>query len=145
MSALTRYFFRHDVSCRTPSSIIGWWEARRLTFNVAVGAAGLVTLAGVHLIARLPPSPFSIPVSESLVLAAVYGVAANMCYSGGWLAELAIRRGSGSELEPVGPALLRYGFVFSIGLTLFPIAFVTTFKIARVAWRLFGMISGVNS
>ena len=47
-------------------------------------------------------------------------------------AEILILRGSGSELEPVGPALFRYGFAFSIGLTLFPAVLMTGWKVLRV-------------
>ena len=139
MSALTRFFFRQEISCSTPAAIIGWWEARRLPFNIAVGAAGTVTLAAVHIITRLPPDPLPIPFVPSLLLAGIYGIMANVCYSAGWLAEILIRRHGGPELEPVGPALFRYGFAFSSGLTLFPIAFVTVFKLARLVSFLLGL------
>ena len=35
------------------------------------------------------------------------------------------------ELEPVGPTLFRYGFAFSIGLTLFPVAIISLFKFVQ--------------
>ena len=111
---------------------IGWWEARRLPFNVAIGATGLVTLTTMHVLSRLPPTPLPLPLDFSLFGALVYGVMANVCYTTGWMAELLIRRGHASELEPVGPALFRYGFAFSIGLTLFPAALMLTWKAARV-------------
>jgi len=31
-------------------------------------------------------------------------------------------------MEPVGPTLFRYGFAFSIGLTLFPVAIISLAK-----------------
>ena len=132
MSALTRFFFRQEVSCRTPAEVIGWWEARRLPYNVAIGASGLFTLAAVHLIAGLPPFPVSIPWEPTLIIPTVYGVLANVCYTGGWISELWIRRALGREMEPVGPTLFRYGFVFSIGLTLFPIAVASLAKFLLV-------------
>ena len=132
MTALTRFFFRHDVTCRTPASIIGWWEARRLPYNVAVGATGLVTLSVMHLLSRLPPAPLPMPLGFSLFGALVYGTMANLCYTSGWMAEIVIRRSGGGELEPVGPALFRYGFAFSIGLTLVPAAVMVMWKAARV-------------
>lgn len=138
MSALTRFFFRHEVSCRSPAQVIAWWEARRLPYNLAVGAAGLTTLSVVHLLFRLPPFAEPMPVLGSLAVAGVYGLLANVCYTGGWIAELAIRRAGGNELEPVGPALFRYGFVFSIGLTLFPAALAILAYGARLALSLFG-------
>ncbi|HEX9563427.1 MAG TPA: hypothetical protein VF981_05635 [Gemmatimonadaceae bacterium] len=128
MSAITRFFFRNEITCRTPAEVIGWWEGRRLPFNIAVGTAGLVTLAAVHVIARIPPLPVAIPLDATVAIAGIYGFMANLCYSAGWAVELLVRRLLGREMEPVGPALFRYGFVFSIGLTLIPIAIITVAK-----------------
>ncbi|HEX7121722.1 MAG TPA: hypothetical protein VF178_05065 [Gemmatimonadaceae bacterium] len=139
MSALTRFFFRHEVSCRTPAEVIAWWEARRLPYNLAVGSAGVTTLALVHLLFRLPPYAESVPLLPTLAVAGVYGIMANICYTGGWIAELVIRRTGGYELEPVGPALFRYGFAFSIGLTLFPGMLAILAYGARLALGLFGL------
>ena len=130
MSALTRFFFRNEVTCRTPSDVIGWWEARRMAYNVAVGSTGLFTVTAVHLIARLPPFPESIPLEPTLIVPVIYGLLANVCYTGGWVFELWIRNMLGRELDPVGPTLFRYGFVFSIGLTLFPVAMISLLKFA---------------
>jgi len=128
MSALTRFFFRNEVTCRTPTEVIGWWEARRMAYNLTVGSTGLFTLGAVHLIARLPPSPVSIPLEPTLIIPVIYGLLANVCYTGGWAFELWIRNTLGREMEPVGPTLFRYGFTFSIGLTLFPIAMISLLK-----------------
>ena len=130
MSALTRFFFRNDVSCRSTAEIIGWWESRRLPFNVAVGATGVFTYATVQLILLLPPLSMPIPLEPSLFIAGVYGTLANVCYTGGWASELWLRRAFGREVEPAGPTLFRYGFAFSIGLTLFPIAIASLFKLS---------------
>jgi hypothetical protein len=137
MSALTRFFFRNEVTCRTPAEVIGWWEARRMAYNVAVGSTGLFTLAAVHLIARIPPQPVAIPIEPTIIIPAVYGVLANICYTGGWMAELGIRNALGREMEPVGPTLFRYGFAFSIGLTLFPVAIISLAKLLLVLGAIF--------
>lgn len=137
MSAITRFFFRHEVTCRTPAEVIGWWEARRLPYNVAIGTTGLFTLAAVHLIMRLPPFSTSIPLEPTIIVPAVYGVLANVCYTGGWMAELWIRKALGREMEPAGPTLFRYGFVFSIGLTLIPVAMASLAKAAMVVMAIF--------
>jgi hypothetical protein len=110
--------------------VIGWWEARRAAYNVAVGSTGLFTVAAVHLIARLPPASVAIPIEPTLIIPAIYGILANVCYTGGWISELWIRNTLGREMEPVGPTLFRYGFVFSIGLTLFPVAMISLAKFA---------------
>jgi hypothetical protein len=55
-----------------------------------------------------------------------------VAYTGGWAAELWIRNTLGREMEPVGPTLFRYGFAFSIGLTLFPVAIISIAKMAQI-------------
>ncbi|HYH80822.1 MAG TPA: hypothetical protein VEX86_13565, partial [Longimicrobium sp.] len=120
---------------RTPLSTLRWWESRRLVFNKAVGTAGLVTLAGVSVFVLLPPyaSPMSLPML--LVAAAVYGLAANGCYSLGWVAELLARRVWGRSAPDIGPLLFRQGMIFSVGLTLLPILLMAVLWVARtVAW-----------
>jgi len=128
MSALTRLFFRNEVSCRSTAEVIGWWESRRLPFNVAIGATGVFAYAAVQLIFLVPPRPMPIPLGPSLVIALVYGVLANVCYTGGWMTELWLRKSLGRDTETVGPTLFRYGFAFSAGLTLFPIAIASLLK-----------------
>jgi hypothetical protein len=138
MTALTKFFFRSPyVTCRTPSEVIGWWEARRLPFNAAVGGAGIVTLSAAHLLAALPPHSHPLPFLPSLAVAGIYGILANVCYTGGWMAELLIRKHGDESLEPVGPTLFRYGFVFSVGLTLFPIAIAALDEAVRIVSAVF--------
>lgn len=137
MSALTRFFFRNEVACRSTADVIAWWETRRLPFNVAIGATGVFTYAAVQLILLMPPRPMPIPFAASLVTAFVYGVLANVCYTGGWMAELWLRKSLGRDTETVGPTLFRYGFAFSAGLTLFPIAVASLLKLSLVLKAIF--------
>jgi hypothetical protein len=128
MSAVTRFLFRSPYTCRTPLQIVAWWESRRPVYNAVVGTAGLITFGVVHLMAILPPHALPLPLFPSLAVAGVYGVMANAGYTLGWIAELLLRRRGGDELEAVGAAIFRYGLVFSIGLTLFPIAVMSLAK-----------------
>ena len=130
MSAITRFFFRNEVACRSTADIIGWWETRRLPFNVAIGATGVFSYAAVQLILLMRPRPMPIPFVPSVAIALVYGVLANVCYTGGWVSELWLRKSLGRDTETVGPTLFRYGFAFSVGLTLFPIAFASLLKLS---------------
>jgi hypothetical protein len=120
VSALTRILFPAPAEVRNTAGIFKWWESRRLTFNVAVGAAGLVTLTAINLIAVLPPLSMKVGVFWPGVL--VYAVLANMFYSLGFVTEAAMQRAWHEETPRVGPALFRQGLVFSVGLTLLPIA-----------------------
>jgi hypothetical protein len=119
MTAVERYFFTPLYYPRSPWSIVRWWETRRLLFNLCVGSAGLLSLGLATLIGHLPPHPGGFPAPWGVVL--VYGVMANLCYTLGALADLTLRRALGDRAPAIGPVLFRYGFVFSLGLTLLPI------------------------
>ena len=118
MTALARLLFPLPALRRSPGMILGWWESRRPTYNLIVGGTGLVTLATLQVMSWLPPH-VPLPVSWQVVV--LYGVCANVCYSFGFLFESLLARMWGDEVAPVGPTLFRYGLVFSVGLTLFPI------------------------
>src|SRR5687768_2608376 len=102
--------------------MFNWWESRRPTFHIVVGAAGLVTLTAINLIAVLPPLSMTMQVTVFLPGVLVYGVLANMFYSLGFVTEAVMQRAWHEETPRVGPALFRQGLVFSVGLTLLPIA-----------------------
>jgi hypothetical protein len=53
VTALTRFFFDAVYAPRSAWSVVGWWERRRSTYNLVVGAAGLVTLTAVNLFSLL--------------------------------------------------------------------------------------------
>lgn len=118
MTALTRYFFHEIDVPRTNWEIVRWWERRRPAYNAAVGAAGLATL-GVLTMLFGPP-----PLVPLLLMVGAYAVAANVCYTLGSVLDILARRWGGPGWAPIGPALLRHGFSFAIGLTLLPIPMV---------------------
>jgi len=135
MSALTRILFPLPDYRRTPVTLLRWWESRRLTYNVAVGGAGLVTLGCLALFSVLPPGlPGPVFVWRGVV---VYAVLANLGYSLGWLAEVAMRALWREKAPDAGPALFRQGLSFAIGLTLLPIPLMGLSWLARVLSRLF--------
>lgn len=128
MTAVEKYFFTPVYFPRSEWSVIRWWESRRLLYNACVGGAGLVSLAAVGLALELSPGPGAGPLPLGGIL--VYGVLANLCYSLGAPADLLLRRLLGDRAAAVGPVLFRYGFVFSLGLTLLPV------PLAAVGWVL---------
>lgn len=132
LSALTRYFFDAVYAPRSAWSVLSWWESRRLTYNLAVGAAGLVTVGVVNLMGLIPvlgpPRPPGFPWEGAVV----YALAANLAYSCGPAVDLLVRRLWGHSYAAVGPALFRYGFVFAVGLTLLPIPVILVAAVVRV-------------
>lgn len=133
MSAVTKFFFRSPYPSQTTWMVVRWWEARRLTYNLAVGATGLISLALAALIEGLPPSSGFLGVPFLAVV--LYAVLANLCLSLGPIVDAIVCRRWGPNYSAVGPALFRYGFAFAIGLTLLPI------PVALLGWgiRLAGL------
>jgi hypothetical protein len=137
VKAVEKYFFTPLYFPRTAWSVLRWWETRRPLYNAAVGTAGLFTLGVVAALSRLPPGPAGGPADPAGIVGGVlfYGVLANLCYSLGAPADLLLRRLLGERAAAAGPVLFRYGFVFSIGLTLLPV------PLAALSW-LFRLVFG---
>lgn len=134
MSQLVEVLYPVPDLRRTWVSSLFWWESRRLLFNKVVGATGLVTLAGVSVFSTLPPSvPGEFSLLGMVAVAAAYGIAANGCYTLGWLAESAARAVWGRRGAPdIGPLLFRQGLIFSVGLTLFPVLLAALLWVVRI-------------
>ncbi len=130
-TAVEKYFFTPLYYPRSAWSVVRWWESRRLLNNVSVGAAGASSLGIAAVFSALPPSgDFLQPWTGLLTAVLVYGVMANLLYSLGAPADLLLRRFLGDRAPAVGPVMFRYGFVFSLGLTLLPI------PVAALGWVL---------
>lgn len=132
MNSLTEFLFPEPAR-RTPGAIVGWWERRRLAYNVAVGTAGLISLGTVTVIGGLlgeqvTPFPWQ-PV-------VVFGVLANVCYLLGPATEVFIEKLWGRTVLPTGPALYRMGLTFSVGLALFPALLVSIWAVVRIGARI---------
>ena len=135
MTALSRFLFPLPVTRRSTTTLLAWWESRRPAYNLIVGAAGVATLTTIQLLSWLIPSHVPTGVWWGLVL--VYGIAANVCYTFGFLFELLLHRLWGDEVASVGPTLFRHGLVFSVGLTLLPIGVMWVVSLASLVLRLF--------
>lgn len=105
---------------------IGWWEARRIPFNIIVGAAGAVS--GIALLAMglvgelLFNVPFGLPDPPIFAVVAVvfYAAAANVCFTGGWVAELIVRRTWPNESDGFATLSFTLGLGFAVVVTLLP-------------------------
>lgn len=128
VTAVEWWFFTPLYYPRGPLQVIGWWARRRLLYNVGVGAAGVLTLV-VGVAVGVLPLPGTMP--GELIGVLVYGFVANVCYSMGPVADLVLRRILGIRAPDIAPVLFRYGFVFSVGLTLLPIPLMVAGAIAQ--------------
>src|SRR6185295_3382546 len=78
---------------------IEWWEARRIPYNVIVGAMGILSCLLVvaceiviERVQHVPAGPMPDPPLFAVVAVVAYGVGANVCYTMGWVVELLVRR-----------------------------------------------------
>jgi hypothetical protein len=114
---------------RTTVSLLTWWESRRLTYNLVVGSAGLVTLLVIRAISLVPPG---VPVVFEWRPIVAFGLLANICYTSGWAIEAAAQWIWKERCPAFGPALFRQGLAFSAGVTLLPILVVSIGWLGRL-------------
>jgi len=84
--------FQREAELSDTGQIIGWWETRRVPYNLLVGIAGVVSIAvcllAVGVGGAFLDKPLQRPDPPLFGFVLVYAVIANVFYSGGWLAEL---------------------------------------------------------
>lgn len=119
MTALTEFLFPAPAR-RKASAIVGWWERRRLAYNVIVGGSGLVSLGVGFALSWLPPNGWGGSLGFPWQPVVVFGVLANLFYFLGPTVELLIEKLSKGQVLPTGPVLYRMGLTFSAGLALLP-------------------------
>ena len=136
MSALVEVLYPLPDLRRTPLSLLGWWESRRLLYNQVLGATGLFTLAVGFAI-----GPWENPM-DLLVGAGSYAVMANVCYSMGWAMEVVATALWGRQAPRLGPLLFRQGLIFSVGLTLLPVFLMVFVRIVMLLAGAVEMVTG---
>ena len=119
---------------RRPYDSILWWELRRIPFNGLLLAAGIFSFGVIELIGSRLIEPGEDVVEPLAVIfgGAAYVIAANLCYTLGWITELLWSRGDTSLTETIRPTIYRRGLMLSLVLTLSPAILVP------LAWAVFG-------
>jgi hypothetical protein len=145
LEMLTRLpLFRRARPPERTWDVIAWWESRRIPYNLIVGAAGIASaivmlLTGFvteHIVGEaigVPGSPFF-----AMVAVIVYGIMANICFTGGWILELFSRRIWGTRAEAFGEIAFTWGTLCSVLLTLIPAALtvlVGAYRILANGWK----------
>jgi Na+/glutamate symporter len=121
--------------------IIKWWELRRIPYNIAVGAAGIITLIIVVAVAAITSEkfdePLGLPDPPIIAVFAVigYAICANVCFTGGWLVEVLVRKIWRERAGAFAQISFALGLTLSILLTLAPAALFTGHLIARLLPR----------
>ena len=136
LKRLVGWLFVRSTAHQKPTSVVGWWEARRLPYNIIVGAVGLLSATVMVAVAftceRRGGAAIGLPGSPLFAIAGVllYGLLVNLCYTGGWMTELLIAslwRAGTSRFAPIAFAL---GTGFSVLVTVVPAAAAVVFAVA---------------
>jgi hypothetical protein len=119
--------------------VVTWWEIRRFAYNVIVGATGIATCTICFLVAfissKLTSQPIGWPDPPLFALIGIvaYGIAANVCYTIGWVAELIIGRFWKNRAGAFGEIAFFIGVLFSIAVTLTPALFAVCASLVLLA------------
>ncbi len=106
---------------RRVGAIIRWWEKRRLPYNLIIGGTGFVTMTIGLLIMGLNGDFEPLFWVRSGIF---WLVTANVSYTLGPIAEIALQKLFGRTLLPSGPLLFRAAVTIAVGVTLLPIIFI---------------------
>lgn len=121
--------------------VIKWWELRRVPYNLVVGATGIFTCIVTLLVAGIASEIFGEPLGMpdppiiAVIAVLAYGVGANVCFTGGWIAELLARKVWKERAGHFAQISFSLGFLFSVVLTLAPAALFSILLILRLLFR----------
>jgi hypothetical protein len=105
-----------------PWDSIVWWEIRRIPFNLVLLATGLLTIFIILTVAKSLSGQAGneYPTPYILVPIVLYGFAANIFYTLGWITELLWSAGDTARTAPLRRRVFRLGLIGSTALTLLP-------------------------
>ena len=135
-----------EVPAASAWETIGWWEARRIPFNLIVGGTGIVSCVVVGVVGLgsyfLFNSEFGLPDPPLFALFAViiYGVMANVLFTGGWVVELVVRKAWPQQADRFATLCFSLGLVFSVLLTLAPAIVIGAGGILGLLGHLLGVV-----
>lgn len=134
-----------SVPVASARQAIGWWEARRVPFNLIAGCAGLVSIAVVSVVGvgaeLLFNSDLGLPDPPLFAVFGVilYALLVNICYTGGWMVELAIRAIWPEQADRFATLSLSLGVLLTILVTLLPGIVIGAAGIFGLVGHIFGV------
>jgi hypothetical protein len=97
---------------RNRLDIIVWWELRRIPYNLILAFVGAIDFIPMAIEGMLGPL--------LAVGGILFAVAANVCYTAGWVTELAWTGQNIGEQRDFAPRAFRAGLAFSCLITSVP-------------------------
>lgn len=120
MKPIFSWLFKVPDGDRSILSVVGWWEIRRIPYNILIGLFGLVCLLIFYLFIQ---SSGHLQVGEDAVEPTALFIAPiliNFAYTAGWVIELISRGLFREQSRLIGPTLLKAGIVFSMFMVSLP-------------------------
>jgi len=142
---------QRDTPVSTAWQAIGWWEARRAAFNLIVGSAGIISTLVVGVVGLgsyfLFDIDFGVPDPPLFAVFGVvlYAILANVFYTGGWVAELVIRKAWPEQGDRFAALSLAWGLVFALLLTLSPAVVVGAVGLFGLVGHLLGVVHSAHN
>jgi hypothetical protein len=138
--------FRRDVPATSIRAVIGWWEARRIPYNLTVGSAGILTCIVIAVVGMgsyfFFNSDFGLPGSPLFAVfgVVIYGILANICFTGGWIVELIVRKAWPQEADRFATTSFSLGLFLSVLLTLTPAILIGVAGIFKLVSHFLGVV-----
>jgi hypothetical protein len=137
--------FRRNVPITSTGAVIGWWETRRIPYNLIVGSAGIFTCIVIAIVGMgsyfFFNSDFGLPDPPLFAIFGVilYGILANVCFTGGWVGELVVRKLWPQESDRFATTSFSLGLFLSVLLTLTPAVVVGVAGIFKLISHFLGV------
>jgi hypothetical protein len=112
MIALTQMFARPDPAA-TPREVIGWWERRRLYYNLIIIAWAAILICVLIAVGKERIS-WSAIASILVVYLLLFQLPANIFYTGGWIVDLIVKKALRLPSARFGPFALGLGIAASL-------------------------------
>ncbi len=127
-----RWLFAAPREPVTPFGVIGWWELRRIPFNFVIGLFGSFAFAvfatSIYSTGILEPGEDAVEPFALLLVP----IAANICYTAGWLLDVPLRLVRPSLSPAFSPRLLKLGFGLSFFLVSLPAVYWGGYRLLQL-------------
>lgn len=113
-------FFKQGLASPSLYQIISWWEIRRIAYNIIlliVGVLAILIMAGIEAITGETYVNFPDPPILAIMF---FAFMANVCYTGGEIAEVIARRFFDDEADHFGEIAFSLGLLLSVSITILP-------------------------
>jgi hypothetical protein len=131
-----RWLFAPPSEPIAPRDAVAWWERRRLTYNLVVGAVAIVSFAiyYVSIISTgvLRPGEDVLEPVALLAMPIIGPIMVNICYTAGWVVDAPLRLFLPALRPRFTSWLFALGFAFSVLLVSFPAVYWSGYRFLQL-------------